>query len=158
VRDSSLSASMQAVVAAEVGELELAHNYFRETALIDLRDLAGTTTHGVHLASLAGAWHAAVAGFGGLRDHGDTLAFAPTLPSRLKRLCFRVLYRGRRLQVEIVPGEARYELLVGEPLDVIHHGNPIRLSDASPVTLAWQAQQSPHDPVAPPKGRQLWRG
>jgi alpha,alpha-trehalose phosphorylase len=158
VRDSSLSASMQAVVAAEVGELELAHNYFRETALIDLRDLAGTTAHGVHLASLAGAWHAAVAGFGGLRDHGDTLAFAPTLPSRLKRLCFRLLYRGRRLQVEVVPGEARYELLAGEPLDVIHNGKPITLNDASPVKLPWQAQQSPHEAVAPPKGRQSWRG
>jgi alpha,alpha-trehalose phosphorylase len=154
VRDSSLSASMQAVVAAEVGELELAYDYFRETALVDLRDLSGNVVHGVHLASLAGAWHTAVAGFGGLRDHGETLAFAPTLPSRLKRLCFGLLYRGRRLKVEVVPGEARYELIAGEPLEVLHHGEAITVRPMSPVTLAWQAQQPPHDAVAPPRGRE----
>ena len=56
VRDSSLSATTQAVIAAEVGHLELAFDYFGETALIDLHDLAGNTSDGVHIASLAGAW------------------------------------------------------------------------------------------------------
>ena len=55
VRDSSLSASIQAIVAAEVGHLDLAYDYFRETALIDLHDRAGNTADGLHLASLAGA-------------------------------------------------------------------------------------------------------
>src|SRR3712207_7303950 len=53
------------------------------------------TRDGVHLASLAGTWHAAVAGFGGLRDYGDTLAFSPRLPSRVERLAFGLVYRGR---------------------------------------------------------------
>ncbi|HZU48125.1 MAG TPA: glycoside hydrolase family 65 protein, partial [Mycobacterium sp.] len=39
VRDSSLSACTQAVMCAEVGHLELAHDYAYEAALIDLRDL-----------------------------------------------------------------------------------------------------------------------
>ncbi|HYY21553.1 MAG TPA: hypothetical protein VE780_06710, partial [Thermoleophilaceae bacterium] len=64
VRDSSLSACIQAIVAAEAGHLELAYDYFGETAFIDLRDLAFNTRDGVHLASLAGSWLAAVAGFG----------------------------------------------------------------------------------------------
>jgi alpha,alpha-trehalose phosphorylase len=84
-------------MAVEVGHLDLAYDYFRETALIDLNDRAGNTDEGLHLASLAGAWLVAVAGFGGLRDHGDTLAFAPRLPTQLNGLCFRLLYRGRRL-------------------------------------------------------------
>jgi alpha,alpha-trehalose phosphorylase len=87
-------------MAVEVGHLDLAYDYFRETALIDLHDRAGTPTRGftwLHLASLAGARLVAVAGFGGLRDHGDTLAFAPRLPTQLNGLCFRLLYRGRRL-------------------------------------------------------------
>ena len=117
MRDSSLSASIQAIVAAEVGHLDLAYDYFRETALIDLHDLAGNTADGLHLASLAGAWLVAVAGFGGLRDHGDVLAFAPRLPAPLTRLSFRLLYRGRRLCVEVNPEQARYELLAGEPLE-----------------------------------------
>src|SRR5256885_14179394 len=39
VRDSSLSASTQAVMAAEVGQLDLAYDYFGEAALIDFHDL-----------------------------------------------------------------------------------------------------------------------
>ncbi|MEQ9094424.1 MAG: hypothetical protein RLN63_09990, partial [Miltoncostaeaceae bacterium] len=65
VRDSSLSACIQAIVAAEVGHLDLAYDYFRETALVDLRDLSGNTAEGLHLASLSGVWLVAVAGFGG---------------------------------------------------------------------------------------------
>ena len=90
VRDSSLSAAIQAVVAAEVGHLELAWDYLSETAFIDLRDLAFNTRDGVHLAALAGAWHAVAAGFGGARDHTSTLSFAPRLPSRITRLQFGV--------------------------------------------------------------------
>ena len=99
VRDSSLSAAIQAIVAAEVGQLELAYDYWGETAFIDLRDLAFNTRDGIHLAALAGAWHVAVAGFGGLRDHGDDgCSSRPRLPPRLSRLAFRIVFRGRRLR------------------------------------------------------------
>jgi alpha,alpha-trehalose phosphorylase len=122
VRDSSLSACVQAIVAAEVGQTELAYDYLMETAFIDLRDLAFNTRDGVHLAALAGCWLVAVAGFGGMRDHGSRLQFAPRLPARLKRLSFRMLYRGRRLRVSIDHEQARYELLDGETLEIDHHG------------------------------------
>jgi alpha,alpha-trehalose phosphorylase len=95
VRDSSLSAFAQAVVAAEVGHLELAYDYFGEAALLDLGNHHHNTRDGVHLASLAGAWIAVVAGFGGMRDHGGSLSFAPQLPQRLSRLTFRLCFRGR---------------------------------------------------------------
>ena len=55
----------------------------RETAFIDLRDLALQ-----HRATACtsrrspGSWLVAVAGFGGMRDHGEPLAFAPRLPAR----------------------------------------------------------------------------
>jgi alpha,alpha-trehalose phosphorylase len=128
VRDSSLSAAIQAVVAAEVGQLDLAYDYFGETAFIDLRDLAFNTRDGVHLAALAGTWLVAVAGFGGMRDHGDTLAFAPRLPPRLSRLTFRLLYRDRRLRVDVRGDAASYELLDGEPLELLHHGTRITVA------------------------------
>jgi len=124
VRDSSLSASVQAIVAAEVGHVELAYDYLGETAFIDLRNLASNTNDGVHLAALAGSWLVAVAGFGGMRDHGDRLEFAPRLPSRLTRLSFRLIYRGRRLRVTVAGGEARYELIDGAPIELMHHGEP----------------------------------
>src|ERR671914_317375 len=136
VRDSSLSASTQAIVAAEVGHLELAYDYFGETALIDLRNLAENTRDGMHIASLGATWLVAVAGFGGMRDHDEKLAFAPRLPSRLTRLAFRIAFRGRCVRVEVTQGEARYELLgQGEPLELLHHGEPFEIEPGSPQTL-----------------------
>ena len=136
VRDSSLSACTQAVIAAEVGHLELAYDYFAEAALVDLHDLAGNTDNGVHIASLAGAWTAAVAGFGGMRDHGGVLTFAPRLPARLERLAFRLVFRGRRLKVDVTREKAAYTLVEGEPLEVGHHGETVTLSKEQPVALA----------------------
>ena len=130
-------------MAAEVGHLDLAYDYFGETSFIDLRDLAFNTRDGVHLASLAGSWLVAVAGFGGMRDHGETLAFSPRLPSRLTRLTFRLIYRGRRLRVVVTSDSARYELLEGEPLELLHDGEPVTVEPGSPQTL----------PVAPPPRR-----
>ena len=86
VRDSSLSACVQAIVAAEVGHLELAFDYFGEAALMDLDDLEHNTRDGLHMASLAGSWLAAVAGLRGLpRPRGPVLlrpaaAAAPRAP------------------------------------------------------------------------------
>ena len=156
VRDSSLSASIQAIVAAEVGHLDLAHEYFLETALIDLRDRAGNTADGLHLAALAGALHVAVAGFGGMRDHGDVLAFSPRLPAQLTGLTFRLVYRGRRIRVDIGAEHARYELLAGEPIDLLHHGERFSMTFDSPRTLACPALPD-CPPVEPPPGRAAGR-
>ena len=135
VRDSSLSAAIQAVVAAELGHLDLAFEYLSETAYVDLRDLANNTRDGVHLAALSGVWHAVVAGFGGMRDYSETLSFAPRLPARLMRLSFGLLYRGRRLRVEVRPGDATYELIDGKPLELIHHGERVTVTPGTPLTL-----------------------
>jgi len=125
VRDSSLSACTQAVVAAEVGHLELAHRYWWEAARMDLDDLEHNTRDGVHIASLAGVWIAAVAGFGGMRDHDQQLSFKPRLPDAIPRLTFRVTFRGSRLKVTIEPHQATYQLLDGEPLEISHHGESL---------------------------------
>jgi alpha,alpha-trehalose phosphorylase len=149
VRDSSLSACTQAVIAAEVGHLELAYDYFAEAALMDLRDLEHNTRDGVHIASLAGAWIAAVAGFGGMRDHNARLTFAPRLPARLERLAFRLLFRGRRLKVDVTQAEATYTILDGPPLEIAHHREQIEVSRDESVTRAipppveWPAPSQP---------------
>jgi alpha,alpha-trehalose phosphorylase len=134
VRDSSLSACIQATIAAEVGHVDLAYDYFAESAFIDLRDLAFNTSNGVHLASLAGTWLAAVAGFGGMRDHDDTLSFSPRQPSRLSRLAFRLSFRGRCIRVQITRRDVRFELLAGDALEIRCHGEPLTVSASSPIT------------------------
>jgi alpha,alpha-trehalose phosphorylase len=139
VRDSSLSASTQAVIAAEVGHLDLAFDYLGETALIDLDDIEHNTRDGVHIASLAGIWVALVCGFGGLRRHQDTIAFAPRLPAGIARLAFMIFVRQRRLRVEIAR-TARYLLADGDPLEIVHHGERLELT-------AGQVQERPIPPV-----------
>lgn len=134
VRDSSLSACVQAIVAAEVGHLELAFDYTVEGALIDLRDLASTTHEGLHLGSLAGTWLALVAGFGGLRDHDGVLAFAPRLPPTLRRMAFGLQVHGETLRVEVGRSEATYVARGTRALAISHHGEPLVVEGGAAVT------------------------
>ncbi|WP_242887364.1 glycoside hydrolase family 65 protein [Actinomadura litoris] len=134
VRDSSLSAQTQAVVAAEVGQLDLAHDYLGETALLDLHDLNHNTRDGLHIASMAGAWNGLVAGFGGMRAGGGRLRFAPRLPGGISRLAFRMRYRDNRLRVNVTAEAATYQLLEGPGLKLRHHGEEFTLAD-EPIEL-----------------------
>jgi alpha,alpha-trehalose phosphorylase len=149
VRDSSLSACTQAVIAAEVGHLELAYDYFAEAALMDLEDREHNTRDGLHIAALAGAWTVAVAGFGGMRDHDGSLSFTPRLPQRLTRLTFGICFRERRLRVEVTHDQARYTLLQGRPLPVTHHGQPIEITNGTPVRSPIPQIAAPESPRQP---------
>jgi alpha,alpha-trehalose phosphorylase len=132
VRDSSLSAPAQAVLAAETGHLELAHDYLAEAALLDLRAGGEASGDGLHIAACAGSWIALVMGFGGLRDHGGRLTFAPRLPAHLPRLSFRLRWRDSSLRVTVTPAAATYEVS-GPPMEVAHHGETITVA-GGPVT------------------------
>ncbi|GAA4434077.1 glycosyl hydrolase family 65 protein [Actinokineospora soli] len=152
VRDSSLSAGTQSVIAAECGHLDLAYDYLVEAAMTDLRDLHENVRHGVHMASLAGAWQAVVAGLGGMRDHWGSLTFAPRLPPALTRVSFRMTWRGSRIRVEVKPDSACYRLVSGPPVTASHHGTPVELGP-DPVTLP--IPRAPTFPTPkPPPGRE----
>ena len=126
MRDSSLSAAQQAVVAAETGHLELAYDYWAEATLTDLQNLHGNSGHGLHIASMAGGWTVAVAG---LRRDARPRRPADCSPRgcrrRLTRLRFRVVYQGRMLVVTVTPSRPPTGWSSGEPLDVHHHGRRI---------------------------------
>ncbi|WP_436786149.1 glycoside hydrolase family 65 protein [Yinghuangia sp. YIM S10712] len=136
VRDSSLSACTQAVIAAEVGHLDLAYDYLAEAALMDLHDLGGNTRDGLHMASLAGACIALVAGFGGLRDHNERLMFRPRLPSGLSRVAFSMrLRKNIVLHIEITNAEATYSLREGDRLRLVHDEQEVLVTSQKPVSL-----------------------
>ncbi|GAA3156615.1 glycosyl hydrolase family 65 protein [Streptomyces rameus] len=165
VRDSSLSASRQAALAAETGHMRLAYAYLGEAALMDLDDLEHNTRDGLHIASLAGTWFALVTGFGGLRRYvgdgegperlfGDgegpaRPSFSPRLPEALSRLAFTVLVRGRRLKVDIGQSHARYQLVEGEPLVIVHHGEPVTVTVGTPVDRPVPALPARPEPQQP---------
>ena len=152
VRDSSLSACSQAVVAADTGHLDLAYDYLAETALMDLADLEHNTRDGLHIAALAGAWLVLVQGFGGMRYRpGQAPSFAPRLPAALTRLTFTVVLRGRSLRVEVMPGSVTY-ILDGEgpPLEITHHGTPVTVAPGEPETRDIPRQAARPRPSQPP--------
>ncbi|MFF4056383.1 glycoside hydrolase family 65 protein [Streptomyces sp. NPDC001668] len=150
VRDSSLSACVQAVVAARAGHLSLAYAYTAEAALMDLADLASNTRDGLHIASLAGTWTALVAGFGGLRRDGDSLRFAPRLPERFSRLAFNLRLLDRCLRVEIGPDKATYTLMSGAPLTIRHHGEALTVNGDGPVVRPVPPARDRPAPSQPP--------
>jgi alpha,alpha-trehalose phosphorylase len=153
VRDSSLSAAVQAVTAAEVGHLELAYDYVYEAAQMDLRDLEHNSADGLHIASLAGVWTALVAGFGGLRQHEGMLSFAPQLPDRITRLSFTLRWRGLLLGVDVEPDRATYTLRDGPDgsLAFRHDGKDVTVTTGTPVTepISKRPSMLPRPPQPP---------
>jgi alpha,alpha-trehalose phosphorylase len=156
VRDSSLSACTQAVMCAEVGHLELAHDYAYEAALIDLRDLHNNSRDGLHMASLAGAWMALVGGFGGLRDDEGILSLDPQLPHEFACLRFRLMWRGFRLTVSVTHEDVTYTLRDGPggELTIRHAGEELELSTSEPTTVPVQKREPLLPTPSQPPGRE----
>lgn len=151
VRDSSLSPCTQAVMAAEVGHLDLAYDYLAEAAFMDLEDREHNTKDGLHIASLAGAWTALVSGFGGMRVTNGQLCFAPKLPPGIIGLSFRMRYRDRIILVAIHGHGATYSLLAGDPLEISHHGDPLTIGEKEVTRDIPALPQFP--PPSQPAGR-----
>jgi alpha,alpha-trehalose phosphorylase len=132
--DSSLSECIQCIMAAEVGDdLRAAEEYLVDAVGIDLADVAGNVSDGVHVASAGGTWMALVHGFGGMRDHDGRLAFRPRLPRRISRLAFKVRVRDSVLGVAITEGAVAYRLESGEALEITHDGETLSVTAGAPV-------------------------
>jgi len=153
VRDSSLSAASQAVVAAWTGHLQRAVDYATEAATIDLDDLRGDIDDGLHIAALAGAWTALVSGFGGMKDGERGLEFTPRLGAPISRLKFGIRVGGHALRVEVTPAAATYTLDAGPDFAIRHYGGAATLQAAKPLTLGIPPLRSPQPAPAPPPGR-----
>ncbi len=96
---SSLSPAISACLLARAGQPERALERFRLAARLDLDDLTGTTSGGLHLATMGGVWQALAFGFLGLRADGGVLAIDPCLPEAWSALGLRFRFLGRRVGV-----------------------------------------------------------
>ena len=149
VRDSSLSSCTQSIIAAEVGHVQLAHDYLGEAALMDINDLEHNVRDGVHMGSLAGAWLAAVHGLGGMRHHGESLGFRPRLPRAIRKLTFRVIFLGRLLKVSFDHRQATYSLVRGRPITFDHYGKAMRLVPGRSAVRGIPELKAPPEPKQP---------
>jgi len=120
-----------------------------EVALMDLDDLEHNTRDGLHIASLAGTWIGLVAGFAGLRDDHGRTSFAPRLPESLTRLAVTILIRDRRLHLEITHSSTAYQLLDGEPLEVLHDREALTVSTGAAVVRPTQSLPGLKEPTQP---------
>lgn len=114
--DSTLSAVVQSILAAEVGYQDLALEYFRQSIFVDLADLHHNAADGVHVASAGGVWTALVSGFGGMRDHFGELSFDPRLPVSWPSLEYVLHWHGTRLTVTLTRDELRVRAGEGDPV------------------------------------------
>jgi alpha,alpha-trehalose phosphorylase len=133
--DSTLSAVVQSIMAAEVGYHELADQYFQTALYVDLADLHGNTTDGVHIASTGGIWGALVNGFGGMRDHGGRLTFNPRLPVEWDRLTYRITVRGSRVRVDLAQDSLTFTVETGDGLDAWVHNQLIEVRPGEPTVV-----------------------
>jgi alpha,alpha-trehalose phosphorylase len=146
--DSTLSACVQGIMAAEVGYSREALEHFTNAVFIDLDDTHGNTIDGVHIASTGGVWSSLVCGFAGLRDQGPVPYFDPRLPLEWDGLAFHLKIRGRLLLVELETGAIMLTLREGEALPVDIRGQQLTVG-AEPVKVALEPVQRPEPTVFP---------
>jgi alpha,alpha-trehalose phosphorylase len=133
--DSTLSGVVQSIIAAEVGYRELALRYFHSSLFVDLADLHGNTTDGVHVASTGGVWNALVYGFGGMRDYRGQVTFDPRLPEAWEELIFRITLQGTRVRANLTADAMTFTVEEGTSASMTVRGQEITVSSDTPVTV-----------------------
>jgi trehalose/maltose hydrolase-like predicted phosphorylase len=98
---SSLSPAIHAALLARDRRFESALEWLHVAARIDLDDLTGSTSGGLHLATMGGLWQALVLGFAGVRVSTDRLLVDPRLPPQWTGLHISLRYRGTPFRLHI---------------------------------------------------------
>jgi alpha,alpha-trehalose phosphorylase len=134
--DSSLSSCVEAIIAAQIGDIDKAFRYGMAALLMDLADVGGNVKDGCHIASMGGTWMMLTYGFGGMRDDDGTLSFWPRRPPEDNAvLRFPVIYRGQLLEVEIGLEKVEYALREGERLVIRHETEELELTRENPLAV-----------------------
>lgn len=145
--DSTLSAVVQSIVAAEVGHQELAMKYFLSGLYVDMADLHRNTVDGVHIASAGGVWNALVYGFAGMRDYNGQIAFDPRLPEEWEGIRFALRLRGSRIRIGLEKEAITFELEEGEARTVSVRGQDVRIEAGDPVAVPLDGQGPHRSPI-----------
>ena len=132
--DSTLSAVVQSIVAAELDLKEKAMDFFLRGLYVDLGNLHANTKDGVHIASTGGVWSALVYGFGGFRDYEGRYSINPRLPDGWEELVYRITLHGCRIRVAI--RRHSVELVVEEGLH-----------DVGPIDVGGREVVVTHEPM-----------
>jgi alpha,alpha-trehalose phosphorylase len=131
-----LSSCVEAIVAAQTGDMDKAIRYGMAALLMDLADVGGNVKDGCHIASMGGTWMMLAYGFGGMRDDDGTLSFWPRrAPQENAILRFPVTHRGQMVEVEIGLEKVAYTLREGECVMIRHEKEEIHLTKEHSVAV-----------------------
>jgi len=139
--DSSLSVSVQSILAMELGYRDKAIEYLRYALWMDLADVHANVEQGCHIASMGGTWMAVVYGVAGMREQSGRITFHPRLGQRVEGLRFHLTIRGQLLTVDIDghKGLTTYLLREGPGLTIGHMDEELRLEPERPVSREFKA-------------------
>ncbi len=118
VHESSLSPCVHSILASRIGNKEMAYEMYLRTSRLDLDDYNNEVREGLHITSMGGTWMSVVYGFGGMKIRDGLLSFNPMLPEIWKGLSFKILYRGRILNVNIEKTCVSIRNMEGSRLDL----------------------------------------
>ena len=120
--DSSLSYCIFSIMAARLGLIEKAYEYYEITANLDLQDKHHNTVDGIHVANIGGNYMAIVYGFGGFRLKEQGIFLAPVLPPKWRSYSFKLSYEGSGIIVEVKPDHCLLRLESGNPKQITVYG------------------------------------
>ncbi|HEY3414312.1 MAG TPA: hypothetical protein VGM51_14840 [Armatimonadota bacterium] len=133
--DSSLSAMAYSLVAAELGMMDWAYEYFIRTSHVDLDSYGPHWNLGIHAAGLGGAWQALVHGFCRIERGLDALVIRdfPKLPEQWTEVRFQFIHLGQRFALTV-----RHEAME------IKHLGGIQRRNAEPFAITFRDERTEH--------------
>ncbi len=133
--DSTLSAVVQSIIAAEIGYCDEAFEHFAKALVVDLADVHGNATDGIHVASAGGVWSALVSGFGGMRDYRGSISFDPRVPAEWEGITFRLTVRGTLVKVRATHDRLTLTTLEGGTFTCTVQGRPVEVPATETVVV-----------------------
>lgn len=135
VHESSLSPSIHAILAAEIGKRKTAFNMYARTSRLDLDNYNNDSEDGLHITSMSGGWLAIVQGFAGMRTADEALSFKPYCPKNWDSYTFKIQYRKRLLDITVTKDKVSLVLEEGRPLFVKLYDDEVQLTDSISIPI-----------------------
>ena len=113
---SSLGPAIHAILACDLDKSAEAYEHFMRAALVDLKDVRGNASEGIHAASTGGVWQAVVFGFAGVHlTSSGPVVETPHLPPGWTRLQFKLQWRDQWYELDLSRTEVKVKTTQATP-------------------------------------------
>ncbi|MBQ4313727.1 MAG: glycoside hydrolase family 65 protein, partial [Clostridia bacterium] len=138
IHDSSNSLCHNTIVAACIGRPEEAYYNWKKSMDIDF-GARPRSSEGIHFANVGGMWQEVVHGFGGFVSvlGAETLTFHPCMPEQIKKVSYKVMWRGQWIAVTVTANELTVSNLSGDALDFIVGDKTYSVAAQESTTVAY---------------------